>query len=124
MLAGRRRTKKLIVAFQFQFSNQTAWNCDDCRKRGLVTIRNCGFENEANQAMGRPVWARRNVTTAQCPKSIITAESLSLLEQFQTWKRFGCADIWNLRARVVEAISILEDEWNKEIQHISKAEGG
>lgn len=70
------------------------------------------------------MWARRNVTTTQCPKSIITAESLSLLEQFQTWKRFGCTDVWAMKARTAEAISILEDEWNKEIQYISKAEGG
>ena len=30
--AKRPRTKKLIVAFHFEFSNQAGWKCDVCRK--------------------------------------------------------------------------------------------
>jgi hypothetical protein len=47
-----------------------------------------------------------------------------LLEEFQIWKRFGCADVWAMAARTVEAISLLEDQWRKEIESISKTEGG
>jgi hypothetical protein len=64
------------------------------------------------------------VSTRQCPKSIITGESLRFIEEFQIWKRFGCADIWSMPARTVEAISILEDQWQKEIEFIRKSEGG
>jgi hypothetical protein len=124
MRAQRRRTKKLIVAFQFQFSNQAAWNCDDCRKRGLTTMRNCAFLNGRASHANKPVWARRAVTSAQCPKSVITAQSLAFLEEFQIWKRFGCTDVRSMSARSVEALSILEDQWRKEIEYISNAEGG
>ncbi len=124
MRAERRRTKKLIVAFQFQFSNQAAWNCDSCRKRGLVKLRRCAFEGEEVPKSAPPVWARRGISTQQCPKSLITAESLRLLEEFQIWKRFGCADVWAMTARTVEAISLLEDQWRKEIESMSRTEGG
>ena len=30
--ADGRRTKKLLVAFHFQFSNQAGWECDACRR--------------------------------------------------------------------------------------------
>lgn len=121
MRSERRRTKKLIVAFQFQFANQAAWNCDDCRKRGLVKTRHCAFAKETPAQ--RPVWSRRGVFATQCPKSLITAESLTFIEEFQIWKRFGCSDIRVMNARKVEALSVLENEWRKEIESISKAEG-
>jgi hypothetical protein len=113
-----------VVAFHFQFSNQAAWNCDSCRKRGLVEIRHCHFDNHDAPENGPAIWARRGVSTRQCPKSIITSESLRFLEEFQIWKRFGCRDIWSMPARTVEAISILEDQWQKEIEFTQKSEGG
>jgi hypothetical protein len=70
------------------------------------------------------VWARHGISTQQCPKSLITAESLRLLEEFQIWKRFGCANIWAMPARTVEAISVVEDQWRKEVESISRTEGG
>ena len=121
MQSQRRRTKKLIVAFQFQFANQAAWNCDECRNRGLVKARHCAFANEP--AAPRPIWSRRGVVAMQCPKSLITAESLSFIDEFQIWKRFGCADVGSMNARTVEALSILESEWQKEIESLKKLEG-
>jgi len=59
----------------------------------------------------------------QCPKSLITAESLSFIDEFQIWKRFGCADVGSMNARTVEALSILESEWQKEIESLKKLEG-
>jgi hypothetical protein len=89
-----------------------------------VAIRYCRFDSHEPPADGRAIWARRGVSTQQCPKSIITSESLRFIEEFQIWKRFGCPDIWSMPARTVEAISILEDHWQKEIEFIKKSEGG
>jgi hypothetical protein len=61
--------------------------------------------------------------TTQCPKSLITADSLTFIEEFQVWKRFGCTDISAMHARKVEALSILENEWQKEIEGRNKTEG-
>jgi type IV pilus biogenesis protein CpaD/CtpE len=62
------------------------------------------------------VWARHNVSTSQCPKSIISAESLTFLEEFNVWKRFGCGDARRMNARVADAIALLEDEWRRELE--------
>jgi hypothetical protein len=86
-----------------------------------VKARHCAFANEP--AAEKPVWSRRDVITTQCPKSLITAESLTLIDEFQIWKRFGCADISAMSARKVEALSILENEWHKEIESRNKVEG-
>lgn len=59
----------------------------------------------------------------QCPKSLITAESLSLMDEFQVWKRFGPADVSSMSARTAEALSILESEWQKEIDCVKRLEG-
>lgn len=122
MRAVRGRTKKLLIAFHFQFSNRAAWDCDECRIRGLVSIRNCAFSNEAIENTSKPVWARRGITTCKCPKSMITAESLYLVEQFYIWKRFGCDDPLSMNARTAEAIAVLDDAWHDEQQ--AQREGG
>ena len=41
--AERGGTKKLIVAFHFQFANQAGWRCDACRRNGLEKKRRCGW---------------------------------------------------------------------------------
>jgi hypothetical protein len=123
MRLNGRRKKKLLVAFHFQFSSQAAWNCDECSRNGLTQIRNCGFENGVRSNAARTVWARRSVSTTQCPKSIVTSESLSLLEQFQIWKRFGSADMLRMNARAAEAFVLLDDELQQEIEAINRSEG-
>jgi len=45
-----------------------------------------------------------------CPTSYVSAESKSFLEEFQVWKLFGATDFYQLPARTVEAIAILENE--------------
>jgi hypothetical protein len=62
------------------------------------------------------VWARRNVTLDTCPKSYITAESQSLLEEFFIRRRFGTMDREELSARQVEAFLILEKEVAAELE--------
>jgi hypothetical protein len=45
-----------------------------------------------------------------CPTSYITAESITLLEEFHTWKLMGVKNGYELPARLVEAICFLENE--------------
>jgi hypothetical protein len=106
-----RRTKKLVVAFHFQYSNQAGWGCDACRKNGLEKKRRCGFLPGGGEAAGAaPVWTRARTVLTTCPKSYITSESLSLLEQFHAWKLFGNEDSERLPARTVDAFFVLERE--------------
>jgi hypothetical protein len=46
----------------------------------------------------------------ECPKSYITPESLTLIEEFHVRKLFGFGDITELPARTVDAFCILERE--------------
>ncbi|MBZ5724875.1 MAG: hypothetical protein LAP87_07740 [Acidobacteriia bacterium] len=54
------------------------------------------------------MWARKHVALTTCPKSYITAESESLVEEFFVRRRLGGFDIEGLSARQVEAFVILE----------------
>jgi hypothetical protein len=99
-----------MVAFHFQRSNQAAWKCDACRKSGLEKKRRCGWLNEPLSPSSELVWARRGMGLTTCPTSYVSAESNSLLEEFHAWKLFGATDFYQLPARTVEAILILENE--------------
>ena len=59
------------------------------------------------------VWARGGVAVARCPRSVVTAESLGLVEEFMIWKRVGPA-VGELTARQVEAFVILENAAEQE----------
>jgi hypothetical protein len=59
-------------------------------------------------AGGPLVWARRGVSLRTCPKPYITAESLTLVEEFLVRRRLGGMDFAELSARQVEAFVILE----------------
>jgi hypothetical protein len=50
----------------------------------------------------------------ECPKSLITAESLELVERFFAWKFSAARDAMQLTAREAEAFWILEKEWRTE----------
>ena len=61
------RTKKLMVAFHFQFANQAGWKCDSCRKHGLEKRRRCKRIPCAQREPGESlVWARKGVGTTVC----------------------------------------------------------
>ena len=64
--------------------------------------------------MSRIVWARGNVSLTSCPTSYITPESIALLEEFHAWKLLGAASAYELSARLVEAIFIVENELRAE----------
>ncbi|MGH9582568.1 MAG: hypothetical protein ACRD4O_06505 [Bryobacteraceae bacterium] len=68
------------------------------------------------QASGKPVWGRGGVFTSSCPKSMITAESLFFVEQFQWTRQFGAGDLWRLPAKTADALAVLEEAWKMETQ--------
>ena len=55
--------------------------------------------------------------TTQCPKSLVSAASLSYLELFQAWKEGGGANLLTLDAKSADALLILQKEWSAEGQH-------
>jgi hypothetical protein len=114
MRAGRERKKKLTVAFHFQFSNRAGWNCDSCRQHGLEVKRRCGFLPAEQRGGPRIVWGRKQTQAEECPKSLVTGESLALLEEFFVRRRLGISDSVELEARKVDAFLILRDEMERE----------
>ena len=113
MFSKRGREKKLTVAFHFQFADQTAWRCDDCRIKGLERKRNCGFI-EIEPISQRPIWLRGTVASVECPRSYISPDSLSWLEAFHVWRLGGKDELFRYSAKTVEAFSVLESELLKE----------
>ena len=118
------RNKKLIVAFHFQFAKQAAWRCDECRKLGLEKRRRCAWAGEGDSGGERVVWGRRQIAVTRCPKSLITGESLYLLEQFSVWKRCPGGNPQTMPARVVDAIVILENEVRMELVRANRERDG
>jgi len=78
----------------------------------------------AEPGNGRIVWGRRQVAVTRCPKSIITAESMYLLDEFNVWKRYPSAPLHALPARVVDAILILDDEFRAEVNSANQEKHG
>ena len=119
-----RRSKKLIVAFHFQFAKQAAWRCDECRKLGLEKRRRCAWAGKEEPGGKRIVWGRRQIAVTQCPKSLISGESLYLLEQFSAWTRCRNANLQAMSARIVDAILILENEARAELRSENRERNG
>lgn len=76
--------------------------------------RRCGWVAGAKEGPERVVWARRGIAVSECPRSLITAESLRRVEEFHVWKLSGRL-VEPLTARQVEALCVLENEWRKEL---------
>jgi hypothetical protein len=106
----RGREKKLIVAFHFQSGNRAAWNCDACRKSGLEKKRRCGWLSMEPGVAPVMIWAGGRIAIYSCPTSYMTSESIALLEEFYAWKLLGAGNVYELPARLVEAIFVLEKE--------------
>jgi hypothetical protein len=117
--AERERKKKLIVAFHFvtanqQFSNRAGWDCDSCRRHGLETKRRCGFLPDDKRGEPRAVWGRKHVWADECPKSLVTGESLAVVEEFFVRRRLAVKESLDTAARRVDAFLILQDELERE----------
>ena len=113
--------KKLIVAFHFQFANRAGWDCDTCRKNGLDAKRRCGFLPANMRGEQRLVWIRKGALADECPKSLVTGESLSLLEEFFGRRRLGMADGMEMAARKVDAFLVLREEMEREERDVTTA---
>jgi len=80
----------------------------------LEKKRRCGWlENDA-ASVSPIVWVRGRVFLTTCPTSHITSESIALLEEFHVWKLLGAGNVYDLPARLVEAIFVLENELRTE----------
>ncbi len=108
------RKKKLIAAFHYLRSEQAGWTCEQCRRQGLEKKRRCGFLPEVERGPARLVWLRGNVTAEECPKSLVTAESIERVERFFARKHFGIRRPGQVWARDADAFLALEQEWQKE----------
>jgi hypothetical protein len=117
----RARKKKLIVAFHFQFSNQSGWNCDECRKSKLEMKRRCAWVPAALLTPARPVWTRSRIHTEVCPKSLVQPESMAWIEEFAAWRRLGGLRMDRMSARQVDAFLILEEELRTEQNETARA---
>ena len=115
------RKKKLIVAFHFQFSNRAGWDCDTCRKNGLEAKRRCGFLPSGMRGEPRLVWIRKGALAEECPKTLVTGESLSLLEEFFVRSRFRMTDEMEMAARKVDAFLVLREEMDREERDVKTA---
>ena len=62
------------------------------------------------------MWARNGIVSHDCPKSVITAQSLYFLEQFRYWKQLGGMNANAIEAKTAEAIAVLEEAWRVENQ--------
>ncbi len=122
MRSERSRNKKLIVAFHFQFANRAGWNCDACRRSGLEKKRRCGFLPENERGEPRLVWARKSAQAEECPKSLVTGESLAFVEEFFVRRQLGMADTLGMAARKVDAFVILRREMEREERDATSTE--
>lgn len=89
------------------------WNCENCRKRGLERNRNCGWAVRKNEHRDRVVWFRRGVSSTECPKSAVTAQSTAWLEWFAILMELDSVDVENLAAKDAEAFAVLKQELRK-----------
>jgi hypothetical protein len=62
----------------------------------------------------RIVWGRKQTHSVECPKSLVTGESLALMEEFFVRRRLGIEDSIDMEARKVDAFLILRDEMERE----------
>jgi hypothetical protein len=65
------------------------------------------------------VWVRKRAQADECPKSMVTAESLSLLEEFFVRRRLGISDGMETPGRKIDAFLILREEMEREERDVT-----
>ena len=86
-----------------------------CRHHGLEAKRRCGFLPDEKRGEPRIIWGRRQTQAEECPKSLVTGESMALLEEFFVRRRLGSNEpLEEMPARKVDAFLILRDEMERE----------
>jgi hypothetical protein len=106
----------LIVAFHFYRTSQAGWKCDQCRRQELDVKRRCGFLAAEKRGPKKLVWVRGHVSTEECPKSLVTPQSVELLERFFGWKFSGGGPLEEIAAKAADAFLILEGELRAEAE--------
>ena len=69
---------------------------------------------QAERGEPRVVWGRKQVTADQCPKSLMSGESLALVEEFFVRRRLGIGETLEQEARKVDAFVILREQMERE----------
>lgn len=59
------------------------------------------------------MWAGGGVGVTECPKSLVTGDSLAWLEAFFTWKVMGGVDWEDMWSKQCDAFLVLEQEMRK-----------
>ena len=79
--------------------------------------RRCGWLGlDVGEDRNTPlIWVSRQIALRTCPKSYITAESQTLVEEFFVRRRLGGMNFHELTAKQVEAFVILEKALAKEM---------
>ena len=71
------------------------------------------------------VWIRKRAQADECPKSMVTGESLALLEEFFVRRRLGVAEGMaegmDMPARKVDAFLILREEMEREERDVTSS---
>ena len=75
---------------------------------GLETRRRCGWLGFKEEAGAPVIWARKSAAVTSCPKSLVSADSETMLEDFLVRRRLGGIVLSELTAKQAEAFLILE----------------
>ena len=59
------------------------------------------------------MWARGKVSTTECPKSLMTPQSIEWVERFSAWKITGQPTDKELSAKDLDALWVLERQWKE-----------
>ena len=76
--------------------------------------RRCGFLPATQRGDSRIVWGRAQTHVDECPKSFITGQSLSMLEEFFVSRALGIPPSVALPARTVDAFLVLREQVDRE----------
>jgi hypothetical protein len=63
----------------------------------------------------RPVWVRGRRVTEECPKSLITTDSVEAIEKFLVWTFSGRRGGEEFTAREIDAFVLLDAEYRAEV---------
>lgn len=54
------------------------------------------------------MWARKRTVSMECPKSYVTSQSLTWIDEFAFWRRHAAADYAGMEAKKLDAFLTLE----------------
>jgi len=69
---------------------------------------------EEQRGPARLVWVQGQTGTQECPRSLITAASVEMVERFFVWKASDSGRWEELSAREADGFQRLEEEWRAE----------